>query len=593
MSIECKLCGKEFKNKIQYRHLKSEHDMTIKQYELQFGKGSTDLNYKAPELAPEEQVTCMVCDDTLKNLITNSHLKAHGMTVAQYREQYGDDALYSSSYRESKSIRMKGEKNPNFGNTWTDDMKQNLSEKLSGRETWNKGVPVTEEQKRKQSLTMKEKYASGKIINARKGTTHTEEAKQKLSEAQVRYASENKEEMSERGKQSFLTMKEKYGDEYVKEHQQRMIDAITPETRIRMNRTLVEANERKSKASLDQLGHIMKTNGYDIISIEPNIIKGKNDKRITYICPNGKLHNNVRGYFKESLWVDKNSCRMCMPKNSSRGELELRDYIDSLGVMYEANNCSIIWPYEVDILIPDHKLAIEYNGLYWHSEQMGKDEYYHEYKRRLLEDKGYQLIHVFEDEFQNKKDIVKSIISQKLKKNTELYHARKLIVTEISKQESKDFFNANHLYGNGASNVSLALKNDEGEILSVMSFKKDAVHEWEIKRLCTKVGCNIRGGSSKLFNAFVNNYRPTSIMSYSDKRFSLGNVYNLLGFKYSEDTIPTKWFFKNTGNLLTLRRVNWRYIIQRYKGVGIIDQAFNDGWYLIYDCGHAKWVWTP
>jgi len=583
MPIKCKLCDKEFKNKIQYRHLKGEHNMTVKEYELIYGKGSTDLNYSPPVIPDDEKVTCKECGEEFKNLITNTHLKIHSMTVDDYRQKYGEDSLYSSSYRSSCSEKVRGENNPNFGNKWSDVQKQSLSEKLTGREAWNKGVAQSDEQKKKQSETKKRMYASGELVNHRKGATHTDEAKRLLSIRQKEYAENNKDEMSKRGKKAYKTMKEKYGEDYFTEHQQKMRSSITKEGKERQRESLILQGIIKKEKALQSLKEKLLFHGYKFISMN-------DDLYITYACPNNKQHTNRKNYFVESCWVDKSECRMCLPKNTSKGEIELRQYIESLGIDYEVNNRSIIWPYEVDILIPSHNLAIEYNGLYWHSKQMGKDQYYHLDKTRQLSEKGYELIHLFEDEFHNRGDVFRSIISNKLGLSSVKYDARKLTVETISKKESKEFLDSNHLYGNGGSYVSYALKT-ENEIVSVMTFVKNDKYQWELKRFANKCGCIIRGGASKLFSAFVNNMNPESVLSYSDKRFSNGEVYEALGFEHIEDTKPTEWFFKNTGNLNNLKRVNWRYIVQRYRGENTRQQAFEDGWYLIYDCGHSKYLW--
>ena len=528
------------------------------------------------------KIKCRICEKEFKQ-ITNTHLKRHDMNVEQYVELYGEDSLMSLESRQKMSERVSGYNNPNFGNKWSDDQKKSVSEKLKGREAWNKGVPQSKEQRQKQSETKKRMYASGELTNARKGATHTEETKQLLSVRQKEYAESNKDKMSERGRKSYETLKEKYGEEYTLERMDKIRSGQTEESKRKSASALRKAQLDKKLNARRNLNEKLSSNGYQILRID--------DTYLTYQCPNHKQHSNRINYFAESCWIDKSECRMCMPKNASKGEMELREYLDNLSIKYEVNNMSIIWPYEVDILIPSHNIAIEYNGLYWHSKQMGKDEYYHLDKTQRLSAKNYTLLHIFEDEYYNNDVVVKSIISNKLGLSNVKYDARKLTVETISKKESKDFLDGNHLYGNGSSYISYALKNNQ-EILSVMTFVKNEKYQWEMKRFANKRNCNIRGGASKLFNKFITDTNPESVLSYSDKRFSNGRIYERLGFEHIEDTKPTEWFFKNTGNLNNLNRVNWRYIVQRYRGDNTRLKAFEDGWYLIYDCGHSKYVWS-
>ncbi len=107
-------------------------------------------------------------------------------------------------------------------------------------------------------------------------------------------------------------------------------------------------------------------------------------------------------------------CFNCYPVidkvSSSKTEKELTSFCKKYFPDLKENNYDITSPYEVDILIPDIKLAIEFNGLYWHSVKI-KPTGYHLMKTNLCNQAGYRLIHIWEDDWIfNKKEIMNKLI---------------------------------------------------------------------------------------------------------------------------------------------------------------------------------------
>ncbi len=66
----------------------------------------------------------------------------------------------------------------------------------------------------------------------------------------------------------------------------------------------------------------------------------------------------------------------------------------------------MIKPLELDILISEIKLAIEFNGIYYHCIQNAKPGQ-HLQKTLLCNEKGYRLIHIWEDEWMNDPESIK------------------------------------------------------------------------------------------------------------------------------------------------------------------------------------------
>jgi len=156
---------------------------------------------------------------------------------------------------------------------------------------------------------------------------------------------------------------------------------------------------------------------------------------------------------------------------------------------------------EIDIQILDTNIAIEYNGEYWHSEESGKNSSYHYSKNILAENAGINLIQIFESEWKNKKDIIKSIIKSKLGVTETVLQGRKTVFRKITSKQARDFLNKNHRQGGGGvTNESYALLSD-GEIVAVMSFKSErftSKNRTELYRYASKLDTTINGGFSKL-----------------------------------------------------------------------------------------------
>jgi hypothetical protein len=243
-------------------------------------------------------------------------------------------------------------------------------------------------------------------------------------------------------------------------------------------------------------------------------------------------------------------CTKCNIINGheSNAENELRHYINNeLNIETEKiriNNK------EIDIYLPEHKLGIEFNGLYWHSE-LFKDKNYHLNKTELCEERGIQLLHVFEDEWMFKRDIVKSIIKSKLGVIKNKIFARKCVIKEINSKTSRDFLNQNHIQGNVNSKIKLGLFFNE-ELTSVMSFEKtrksirgENINSFTLNRFCNKLNFTVIGGAGKLLKYFIKNYKSSSIISFADRRYSNGNLYKQLGFDLIKINPPSYSYFKN------------------------------------------------
>ena len=282
--------------------------------------------------------------------------------------------------------------------------------------------------------------------------------------------------------------------------------------------------------------------------------------------------------------------------NTSNLEKELADFVRSIySGKFETRNRSIIAPYELDIVLPEEKIAIEFNGNYWHSELVIPNKLYHSNKTDMCNAAGYRLIHIFEYEWLLNKDKIKQYLTDILVKPKIIY-ARNCSVEQISSDKAIEFLNANHLQGYAKSQVHLGLIHNN-ELVGVMTFglpRFNQTYEYELVRLAYKSGIGVTGGTAKLFNYFIKKFNPKSIICYSDRTKFTGNSYSNIGMQLNEVSKPGYIWIDAKMNVVT------RYNSMKHKlvklGLGDDSQSeaeimYSMGYYRIYDCGNKVFTW--
>lgn len=315
--------------------------------------------------------------------------------------------------------------------------------------------------------------------------------------------------------------------------------------------------------------------------------EGRNNK-VTIICP---AHGEFEQTPTHHLYGQ--GCPSC-PAMISSGHQKIIDHIESFGFEIKINDRTQINPYELDIYIPDKRVAIEYHGLYWHSydrQETTEEKCRHRNKLERCINNNIRLIQIFENEWIDKRDVVKSILKSKLGISDRIF-ARRCGIKEINNQEYKDFINKSHLQGYKSSSIKLGLFYED-KLVSIMSFNKHPKYGWEITRFASKLGYTIVGGASKLFKYFVKNYDPKQVMTYADRRYSDGNLYKKLGFELDGVTQPNYFYIK--------RGIFSRQQFQKHKLKDKLEQfdpnltesqnMFNNGYRRIWDAGHYRFIY--
>ena len=340
---------------------------------------------------------------------------------------------------------------------------------------------------------------------------------------------------------------------------------------------------------------------------EKDIVTSPNDNvTIRNLCPIHQTFKiNKQNLFNRLRYKIENICTKCNPISDliTIKENEISDFIQTLNINYIKNDRKFLSGKEIDILMLDNSLGIEFNGLYWHSDKY-RDSKYHLNKTEVCEQNNIQLLHIFEDEWFFKKNIVKSIIKSKLGIFNERIFARKCNVQLLNNNQLvNNFLENNHMQGKINSKINIGLFYND-ELVSLMTFgkkrialgnKKNLQDEYEMYRFCNKVNTQIVGGASKLFSFFIKTYNPKEIISFADRRYSKGNLYNKLNFELIKKTKPNYWYFKKN-ELIRYHRYKFRKDI-------LIKEGFDSNmteyeimterkYCRVYDCGNLKFVWV-
>jgi very-short-patch-repair endonuclease len=397
----------------------------------------------------------------------------------------------------------------------------------------------------------------------------------------------NNDEIKEKFKN---TMIEKYGVPNALKNKKFLKQAINKRDFEKEHQTFLNTFEKKYK----------KTNPMCIKEISEKMSNTKKEKFFKLLLNSDRLKNKVKPNFdinayqnsiQQYEWIcckcnkifisDVSNgriprCSYCYPTNRIQSylEKEISNFCKKYYPDLIENSRSIIPPLELDIYIPEKKLAIEFDGLYWHSEINGnKESGYHYNKTQLCEEKGIQLIHIFEDEWLNKQDILESIIKSKLGIYDQKIYARKTEFKFVSQKDANQFLFDNHLQGEiNGQHYGLYHNNKLVSLITISKPRFNKKFDYELLRFCNKKNIQIIGGLSKLIKNFKK-LNSGSIISYCDRRYSDGSGYLNSGFEQINKTIPRYYYIKNS------RKYN-RINFQKHK----LEEQLE-----IYDSNLTEW----
>ena len=508
---------------------------------------------------------CKICGYTHPTMISASHIKKHDMTTAEYRAKFPEARMRIQS----------------------EESKQKIASNKTGKPAHNKGKKVSEAQRQKQSDTMKSKFQSGEIIHWNKGKSLSLDTKEKIS------VTCKGRKLTDEQKQKHLAsirnwvLSENYASPMAgKTH--------TPETRLKISQSLSGDSNHRRIDAISKITKICESENLSIVEIEDQWVKlqcntCKTDFRFTMQM------------FNDSSDRLSNYCPTCFPRlsGSSNVEKEFADFIEGLGIEIVRNDRSQLGGKEIDVYIPSLKLGFEFTGLYWHSEKQNPQNKHLLWKKQFANTQGIRLITVYEDEWNEKREIVKSRIRHLTGKNqsTKIF-ARKCQIKVLEASEYLPFLDDTHLQGKMSASIALGLVY-ENEIVSAMTFRKSSFvkggsgEEWEISRFASKLNTTVVGAGGKLLKHFRAHHPNATIISYADSRWSDGNVYKSLGFSFAGVSAPSYWYTNDYKTRKHRSSFMKHMLVKKFHadpGLSEWENMQRLGFDRIWDCGTSKWV---
>lgn len=273
----------------------------------------------------------------------------------------------------------------------------------------------------------------------------------------------------------------------------------------------------------------------------------------------------------------------------SKAEKEIQSWLSSLGFEFNSTY-KLVSPKQIDLYNEQLKIAIEYCGIYWHNNKSKepRDSRYHYNKYKSCLDKGVRLFTIFDTEWEERKGQWKNLIMSSVGVCERRIFARKTEIKQVDSKTTKQFLNQYHIQGGKRSPmVSFGLYFDN-ELIGAMTLNR---HHRNIKdvivldRLCYKTGVHVVGGASKLLSKCIewaknNNY--SKMISWSDNRYSQGNVYEKIGFSLDCELSPDYQYvdMQNPDNGL----ISKQSMKEKEK-----DKSAMCRYGKIYDCGKKRY----
>jgi hypothetical protein len=270
-------------------------------------------------------------------------------------------------------------------------------------------------------------------------------------------------------------------------------------------------------------------------------------------------------------------CTKCnkISKQSKIKENELKTFISTIINNYITNDRKILNGKEIDIYVPEHNLGIEFNGLYWHSSERKPNDY-HINKTNNAQKAGIELLHINEDEWKFKKNIVKSIINKKFNNSKQLNYinSSNCIIKNINRITHIDFVNENNIESyEGICDIELGMYHND-KLISILSFQKKN-NNYEIRYFCDKLNVVVNNSLKSFLNYFKSKYQYTTIISRVNRRYYNGLNFEKLNFFLEKKITPQYQYY----NKHSLYKVNEELI-----------DVKNKKYIKVYDCGYYKYV---
>lgn len=334
---------------------------------------------------------------------------------------------------------------------------------------------------------------------------------------------------------------------------------------------------------------------YNLNEVDPETIFPKSHLMAYWKCAKGK-HGSWSAIVSDVVRNDgrQSSCPLCVTVTRvSKGETEIVDFLERIGCKTESQVKFLLINKCFDIYLPEHSIAIEFNGLYWHSEKFSPKS-----KHRLLYENarinGLRVITVWEDDWSERQGIVKSMLRHAVGKSTDKCYARNTSIRKINADEAGDFLDKYHIQGRGSRSMTHYGAYHDSELVAVSSWVKRK-NELEMTRYATAKP--VVGGMGKMISKGKSLARDNGlsvISTFSDNSVSDGESYSKLGFAKSK---VIEEDYKYVVGKRRVHKANYRKSRFREDPTLKYDPSMTEkelaelnGIPRIWDCGKVKWI---
>ena len=291
-------------------------------------------------------------------------------------------------------------------------------------------------------------------------------------------------------------------------------------------------------------------------------------------------------------YIDKHNIKYT-PKNISTEEQKVKDILDKYNIEYTQSDNKIIGDKRhVDFYIESANLAIEVNGLYWHSEKRRPDKDYHQSKYDILNEKGIKLIQFWDYEINNKLDAVEDVIKRELR-IIDVYN-NQLDRSIISSKEALEFINTNSLHNIKINNIHKAYALKSGyDILSLATVFKVNSSQLIINSISNKIGFNVDNDFDTLVSFIISDNPDYEIITHTN--CFRDPIYSLTNFDLAYVSDIKYWYTDNFVDVINGNNIEKSDIKNKLplyeESLSVHQNMNNNGYYRVYGCKTKTWVY--
>ena len=285
------------------------------------------------------------------------------------------------------------------------------------------------------------------------------------------------------------------------------------------------------------------------------------------------------------------------PKRNLKEQNTIKTFLAQFNVDVNAD-IEVLDGKELDFLSKEHNIAIEYVGIFWHSEKFGRKKKYHWSKYNKCKQKGIRLLTIFSNEWINRRKQCEGFLRAVFGKCSNKVFARKCTVVEIDKNVGQNFLNEYHIQGQKRKGLVYFGLFSGNELIGVLSLNRHHRNNTKtdivLDRMVFKNDYCVIGGASKMLKsakewAKKNNY--LRIISWSDNRWSAGNVYEKMGFTKEKDLDPDYNFVSDNKKYTLFKKQSMKDEVYDKTLFKSREEYLKSlGYYKIWDCGKIRWT---